>query len=125
MTQDPSHQLAFQKVLDDFKKGLSKKEKDEFKDTSLQDLQQSIGELQTAQNGKRRSQFLDRIGPFLEAMKQWGQVVEVFCNSNEIVAFVWVSYCWLICRCAVVLTSRRGQSSLFCWYSPMTAIHGS
>lgn len=92
MSQKTAHQPIFQKVLDRFKKDLSKKDKDYFINvTSFDDLKRSIGELQATQNDKRRYRNLDRLGPFLEAMRQWGQVVEVFCNSNEIVAFVWVS----------------------------------
>lgn len=98
MSQKSAHQPIFQKVLDRFKKDLSKKDKDYFINvTSFDDLKRSIGELQATQNDKRRYRNLDRLGPFLEAMRQWGQVVEVFCNSNEIVAFVWVSFWSIIC----------------------------
>jgi hypothetical protein len=92
MTQKSLHDPVFQKVLDGFKRDLSKKDKDFFTTvTSFEELEKSIGNLQATQNGKRRARNLERLGPFLEAMKQWGQVVEVFCNSSEFVAFVWVS----------------------------------
>ncbi|KAJ5090487.1 hypothetical protein N7532_009171 [Penicillium argentinense] len=85
----PNSSSAFEKALETFKGSLSKRDQNTFKAATFQDLQSSIDDLQRTQHGKRQTRWLKRLGPFLEAMDQWGKVVEVFCNSNEIVAFVW------------------------------------
>lgn len=90
MASNP-HAPAFERVLEEFKKGLKKRDQENFKITTFKELRKSIGDLQTKQHSQRRLQNLNRLKPFLEAIEQYGKVVEVFCNSNDIVAFVWVS----------------------------------
>jgi hypothetical protein len=41
-------------------------------------------------DGKLRN--MKRLGAFLEAMDQFGKVIEVFLNANELLCFVWVSF---------------------------------
>lgn len=81
---------SFTKVLDNFKKTLKKEDKDNFKFTTLDQLEKVIGDLQKKQHSQRRLQNVIRLKPVLEALSEYGKVVEVFCNSNDIVAFVWV-----------------------------------
>lgn len=83
-------QSPFDRALDIFKKDLTKRDKDNFKITTIQDLQKSIDDLQKKHQSTRRIQDLSRLGVFLEAIDQYTKVVEPFCNSNEIVAFVLV-----------------------------------
>jgi len=82
---------AFERVLEKFKGELKKKDKDNFKMTTIEDLQQAIGQLQKKQLTDRRIQNMTRLKRFVEAIEQYGKVVEIFCNSSEFVAFVWVS----------------------------------
>lgn len=83
---------AFERALEAFKADLVVKKKDheQFKNTSLPDLLKQIEDLQRKQLSQRRGQNLARLKPFLEAMDQFGKVVEVFGNTSEIVAFIWV-----------------------------------
>ena len=81
---------AFQQALAQFKDGLKPRDKRNFTMTTLEDLKREIGQIQAAQNSKRRLQNLNRLRPFLEAMDQFGKVIEVFAQSSEFVAFVWV-----------------------------------
>ncbi|KAJ5768868.1 hypothetical protein N7520_003427, partial [Penicillium odoratum] len=81
-------QAAFDRALDSFKKDLTKRDRDSFKITTFQDLQKSIDDLQKKHHSARRLQDLSRLGVFLEAIEQYTKVVDPFCNSNEIVAFV-------------------------------------
>jgi hypothetical protein len=81
----------FEKTLEEFKKTLKKKDKENFKISTFADLEMSIGDLQAKQHSQRRQQALIRIKPFLEAMEQFGKIIEVFCNTSEFVAFIWVS----------------------------------
>ncbi|KAF2492653.1 hypothetical protein BU16DRAFT_551492 [Lophium mytilinum] len=86
-----SQRSAFDRTLEDFKKTLKKKDHNNFKMTTFNDLKKSVSEIQAKQHSQRRLQNLNRLKPFLEAIEQYGKVVEVFCNSNEFVAFVWVA----------------------------------
>lgn len=98
-----SQASVFERALKDFKKGLKKKDEHNFKFTTIDDLRSSILKLQNDQNSKRRLQNLNRLAPFLEAIEQYGKVVEVFCNSNEFVAFIWV--CQIIPLCDIYVLS--------------------
>jgi len=76
--------------LADFKKDLKKRDQENFKNTTLDELKHCIGDLQQKQHSSRRLQNLNRLKPFIEAMEQYGKVVTVFANTNEIIAYVWV-----------------------------------
>lgn len=82
----------FERAVAQFKMGLKKRDQENFKKTTLNDLKQCIGDLQQKQHASRRLKGLTRIQPFIEAMEQFGKVIAVFANTNEIVAFVWVGY---------------------------------
>ncbi|KAF2102281.1 hypothetical protein NA57DRAFT_35425 [Rhizodiscina lignyota] len=84
-----SHVTVFERVLQDFKRGLKKRHQENFKMTTLADLMESIGEIQRKQHSQRRLRNLNRLSAFLEAIDQYGKVVEVFANSSIFVAFVW------------------------------------
>lgn len=80
----------FEVILDDFKAQLTVKELDEFKFASLQGLRTTIKLIQKEQEAKRRMQHMRRLEPFLRTMEQYGTVVEVFVNTSETLAFIWV-----------------------------------
>lgn len=82
---------AFQRALARFKSQLSLREQEKFGVTSLEDVQDTIAQIQSAQGSKRRMRNLTRLKGFIEAMEQYGQIVEVFLNVSEFIAFVWVS----------------------------------
>jgi hypothetical protein len=82
--------VAFERALENFKGTLKNKEKNNFKLTTVEDLQQAIGELQQKQLSERRLRNMNRLKRFVEAMEQYGKVVDVFCNSTELVIFIWV-----------------------------------
>ena len=85
-----THTVSFERALTEFKKNLKKKDIDNFKNTTLKSLEQCIGDLQKKQHASRRLQNLNRLKPFIEAMEQYGKVVAIFANTNEIVAYIWV-----------------------------------
>lgn len=84
----------FERSLEVFKKDLNKKDRDNFKFSTLEDLEKCLTQLQAKHRSQRRMQNLNRLKPFLEAMNQFGKVVEVFCNSSELVPFLWVRETW-------------------------------
>jgi hypothetical protein len=85
-----SQATPFERALDEFKKDLKKRDQDNFKNTTLDGLKQCIGDLQKKQHSTRRLQNLNRLKPFIEAIEQYGRVITIFANSNDLVAFVWV-----------------------------------
>jgi len=80
----------FGRVLDDFKKSLSRDDLENFRFTNLEDLKNTIEDLQNEQIRSRRMRNLTRLQVFLEGMEQYGKVIEVFVQTSEILAFVWV-----------------------------------
>ncbi|TGJ88444.1 hypothetical protein E0Z10_g384 [Xylaria hypoxylon] len=82
-------QSLFDKALGEFKEGLGRREIEGFRATTLKDLKTSIGKLQAKQHAQRRLQDLTRLQPFLGAIEQYEQLVDLFYSNNDIVAFVW------------------------------------
>ena len=81
---------AFRRALERFKTHLSPAEQDKFGVASLEDVQETIARIQQTQGSERRMRNFTRIKGFLEAMEQYGKVVEVFVNVSDIIAFIWV-----------------------------------
>jgi hypothetical protein len=80
---------GFKQVLDDFKKRLKPEEKAAFACTTLSDLKNEVTNLQEKQRKSKTAQNLRRIDPFLQAMSQYTQVIEVFLNTSSMLCFVW------------------------------------
>lgn len=88
----PDVEKEFQDVLRAFKKqaNLTSEEEDEFRFTTIQDLQSAILRIRGEQWTDRRLRALNRLDPILKTLQQYGQVVEVFVNAADMVAFIWV-----------------------------------
>jgi hypothetical protein len=87
MSASPS--LTFEGILKEFKKRLSAKELEDFKETKLEDVQKTILRIQNDQEHLKRSINLTRLRSFLEAMDQFGKTIEIFLNASPFVAAVW------------------------------------
>ena len=85
-----SGNTVFELTLEEFKKVVKPDHVALFQTTTLETLLVQIDDLQETQNKKRRLLATARLKPTLEALRQLGKVVEVFANSSEYVAFVWV-----------------------------------
>jgi hypothetical protein len=85
------HPPGFQSLLEEFKKNLKKRDQENFNATTYETLRASIASLQAPQHAQRRLKNLNRLMPFLRAVEQYGNVVRGFCDTNEILAFIWVS----------------------------------
>lgn len=86
----------FLQAIADFKtnSNLSQKELQNFQITKLNDLEAAMSQLQQRQSQTKRLRYMKRLEPFLETMKDYGKVIEVFVNTSDILAFVWVSSGW-------------------------------
>jgi len=81
---------AFGRALIKFKKTLPASRVREFSDCTVEDVHQAIREIQDEQGPQGKLRYLGRLGAFVEAMEQFGTVLEVFVNANELVCFIWV-----------------------------------
>jgi len=80
---------AFQVALSRFQKEVPLKEQQQFKATSFNDLREAIYKIQRTQEASKELKALRRIEGFLEAMTQFGKVIEVFLNASDFLCFVW------------------------------------
>jgi len=81
----------FEDALNDFKKGLSRRELAQFQCVDFKDVEETIKDIERNQKMKKKMQNIARIKPFLEGMRQYGKIIEVFLNASTIVAYIWVS----------------------------------
>lgn len=87
MEPDP----VFQKALENFKKDLTVQQRREFAISTLQDVKDEVNKIQIQHGSAKKLRGMSRMSKFLEAMQQLEQVVSVFLNVSEVVAFIWVS----------------------------------
>lgn len=83
---------GFQRALVRFTDQLSPDEKREFEFSTLEEVYDVIERIQNVHASERKMRNLTRIKSFLEAMEQYGKVIEVFLNSANLLAFVWVRH---------------------------------
>ena len=85
---------SFLEAIDSFKSksGLTPKELFEMEMTTLLDLQKALAVVQQKQQDSKKQRFLARLQPFLDAMQQYSKVINVFANTSDIVAFIWVRF---------------------------------
>ncbi|RYP51599.1 hypothetical protein DL768_003106 [Monosporascus sp. mg162] len=80
---------TFNKAVERFRDSLTEDQKREFSATSLEDVKSEIQNIQHRLGLEKKLRNLNKVSRFLEAMKQVEQVVNVFLNVHEIVAFIW------------------------------------
>ena len=84
------HAASFQLVAGKFKAALTDKEKSTFQVVSLHDLHVAIEIIQKEQASERKLRGMQRLDRFLEGMKEYDKVAQIFVNTTPILAFVWV-----------------------------------
>jgi hypothetical protein len=85
----PVLSTGFERALKAFERRLTPNEKARFNATSLDDLKVTILSIQADQRSRKQMMNMSRVKSFLEAMEQFGKVIEVFLNVNNILSFVW------------------------------------
>lgn len=58
--------------------------------TSFLDLQITLSQIQSRQKATRKTMYLRRLSPFLEALQQFETVTNLFLNPAEYIACIWV-----------------------------------
>ena len=84
-----SIESGFRNALAKFSSGLTPKEVEEFRFTTLEDVHKVVVTIQHQQARRKEMMNLTRIQSFVEAMKNFGEVIEVFLNLSEFVPFIW------------------------------------
>jgi hypothetical protein len=82
---------TFNKALERFRDSLTEEQKRQFSATRFEDVELEIQNIQHRFGLEKKLRNLKKVSKFLEAMKQIEQVITVFLNVHEVVAFVWVS----------------------------------
>lgn len=80
---------GFKQVMLDFKKRLRPEEEAQFEFTTLNELEKAVNNIQERQRKSKTAQNLNRIKPFLQAMAQYKDIIEVFLNTSTMLCFVW------------------------------------
>lgn len=81
---------SFDNSLAKFRSTLTENQKEEFKFNSIEDVKHAIQQIQDRIGPEKRLRNFTRIKKFLEGMKQVEELVKVFINASEVVAFIWV-----------------------------------
>lgn len=80
---------SFESILEDFKQDLSHKEAEDFQFVTLKEVEETALRIQKDQESTKSMKNMARIRPFLEAMEQFGKVIDVFLNASQFVCFIW------------------------------------
>lgn len=82
--------MCFQRASEKFAARLSNKQRQEFTECSLEDVRQTVKDLQKEREGQKKMRNMARLQAFLEAMDQYRKVVEAFLNCTPFLGYVWV-----------------------------------
>ncbi|GAW14444.1 hypothetical protein ANO14919_038470 [Xylariales sp. No.14919] len=82
-------ETAFQRAILKFQRSLTSQQKAQFAVSSQEDVVSEIQKIQDRYGSTRKLRSLSRLSKFLEAMSQIEQLVTIFLNVSNVVAFVW------------------------------------
>jgi hypothetical protein len=87
----------FLSVFTSFKETLPQHHVDEFQEIkNLEDLDLAIREIEKQQANRKSLRDMGKVRPFLNALDQYSQVIEVFVNAKpDMLAFIWgpIKFC--------------------------------
>jgi hypothetical protein len=96
-------------------------ERAQFDVATLDDLKVTILTIQAEQRARKGMMHMGRIQSFLEAMEQFGKVIEVFLNTANMLAFVWGPIKLLLLVCLFRPAIPLGVIAGFFWPIPALA----
>ncbi|KAK7917369.1 hypothetical protein PG985_010977 [Apiospora marii] len=77
------------RAIEKFRQSLTDEQKKFFVASSLDNVKDEIQSIQGRYGSQKKLRSLNRLSKFLEAMTQIEQLVQIFLNVSEVVAFVW------------------------------------
>ncbi|KAI8652052.1 hypothetical protein NCS56_01422000 [Fusarium sp. Ph1] len=91
---------GFTRALDSFRNTLTPEQRDDFSFNTLQDVQASVKNIQDRYGPEKKLRNMQRLSKFLDGMKQVEELVTIFLNVHEVVAFVWgpIKFALMIAR---------------------------
>jgi hypothetical protein len=85
-----SPSTCFQRASEKFATSLTDKQRRDFTKCSLEDVRQTVENLQKERGDQKKMRNMARLQAFLEAMDQYRKVVEAFLNCTPFLGYVWV-----------------------------------
>ena len=82
---------SFSRLLERFRSRLSDDQKHSFSSTTRKEVKDAIQQIQDQIGPEKKLRNFARIRKFIEGMQQVEELVKIFLNVHEVVAFVWVS----------------------------------
>lgn len=104
---------GFERALQIFRARLSPEEDANFQITGIDDLRTTILSIQSDQRARKIMVHMKRIESFLEAMEQFGKVIEVFLNVTNYLAFIWGPIKLLLLVCVRREYRRKDLDTLY------------
>jgi hypothetical protein len=97
---------ALEQAIGRFRARLDGSQLNDFRITTYQSLCDQILQIQKKPEAAKSTMNLARIRAFLEAMDQFGKVIEVFLNASNMVAFVWgpMKFLFMVCTLHILVT---------------------
>ena len=83
---------CFDRAVHRFTNSLSPRQKREFTSCSLEEVYDSITDIQNEHGSRHAMRNMARITAFLEGMDEYRKVVEAFLNCTPFMGYVWVRY---------------------------------
>lgn len=74
-----------------FRKDLNAEDDSSIRATSLDDVRATIAQTERELASRQGLRNFDRLSPYINAVERYGKVIEVFCNSDPLVPYIWVS----------------------------------
>ncbi|KAF3223024.1 hypothetical protein TWF679_004222 [Orbilia oligospora] len=82
---------GFERSLEKFRQRLSPEQRQQFSFSSLDDVRAEMRKLQDQLGPQKKLRSFNKMKRFLEGMKQVEQLVQIFLNTSDVVAYVWVA----------------------------------
>jgi hypothetical protein len=85
-----SPSTCFQRASEKFAASLTDKQRRDFTKCTLEDVRQTVENLQKERGDQKKMRNMARLQAFLEAMDEYRKVVEAFLNCTPFLGYVWV-----------------------------------
>ncbi|KAH8173584.1 NACHT domain-containing protein [Sarocladium implicatum] len=88
----------FQQLAEDFQKKakLTPQQLKAFKLTKVEDIRTVLADVQKKHQKDRACIWLRRLDPFINTFLEFGNIIEVFLNTSDFLAFIWGPLKWLL-----------------------------
>jgi hypothetical protein len=74
------------------RKDLNAEEDKAIRATALEDVRATIAQTERELASRQSLRNFDRLSPYINAIERYGKVIEVFCNSDLLVPYIWVGH---------------------------------